>query len=171
MAAFAAPALTVLAAVLAAITANWAVAAVALLTGAVASVLLGVLLVRTERRLRLDVAATRIQEARVYTQLHRRSVDEHQKFSGHMSGLLDIATQRIETMRQRLEQLEAEIGRARKAGASRPSAELAMLGEGREWNELWPDLGEAPTVVDLVIWDEQNRPPSQPADSHQERSA
>ena len=57
----------------------------------------------------------------------------------------------------RLQGMQADIDRARRAGASRTSAELASAPEGQEWNELWSGLGDAPTVVDLVLFDEQSR--------------
>jgi hypothetical protein len=30
------------------------------------------------------------------------------------------------------------------------------LADNAEWAELWPDLAEAPTVVDLIAWDSRN---------------
>jgi hypothetical protein len=120
---------------------------------------LGAFVLRLERRLRVEVATVRAEQAAEYSQAHARYSEEHREFTDHMVGLLDVASERIDVMRSKLDLLEAEIAAARSArpGASTPSVELARLAEGAEWNDLWPDLAEAPTVVDLVAWDANNR--------------
>jgi hypothetical protein len=126
--------------------------------GAVVSALLGGFVMRLERRLRVEVAMVRAEQAAEYSVVHARYSEEHRQFTGHMVGLLDVASERIDVMRAKLDLLEAEITAARSArpGASTPSTQLARLAEGAEWNDLWPDLSEAPTVVDLIKWEDKN---------------
>ncbi|HEY9410917.1 MAG TPA: hypothetical protein VIP77_15150 [Jiangellaceae bacterium] len=131
----------------------------AAVVGALISMTLGGVVMKLERRLRIEVAAVRAEQAAEYSHVHARYYDEHRDFTDHMVGLLDVASERIDIMRGRLDLLEAEIAQARSArpGASTPSTELARLAEGAEWNDLWPDLSDAPTVVDLIKWDDKNR--------------
>ncbi len=137
--------------------------------GALISAVLGGFILRLERRLRVEVATVRAEQAAEYSEAHARYSEEHREFTDHMVGLLDVASERIDVMRARLDTLEAEIAAARSArpGASTPSNELARLAEGAEWNDLWPDLSEAPTVVDLIKWEDKNSDllpePQQPA--------
>ncbi|MGH8828867.1 MAG: hypothetical protein ACRDVZ_14960 [Jiangellaceae bacterium] len=144
--------------------------------GALTSAGLGALALRLERRLRVEVAKARAEEAADYSVVHARYSDEHREFTDHMVGLLDVASERIDALRARLDSLEAEISQARSArpGAYTPSTELARLSQGADWNDLWPDLSEAPTVVDLIIWDDKNRelgPDAERPGDEQERSA
>lgn len=127
--------------------------------GAVIATVLGALMLKLERRMRVEVATVRAAQAAEYSQVHARYSDEHREFTDHMVGLLDVASERIDLMRARLDLLDAEIVQARSArpGASTPSTQLARLAEGAEWNDLWPDLSDAPTVVDLIKWDDKNR--------------
>ena len=101
----------------------------------------------------------RAEQSAAYNAEHARYAEQHRDFTDHMVGLLDVASERIDVMRTRLDTLEGEIRAARGArpGASTPSTELAKFAEGAEWNDLWPDLADAPTVVNLVAWDERNR--------------
>ncbi len=126
--------------------------------GAAASAALGGLVLRVERRLRVEVAIVRAEQAAEYSEAHARYSEEHREFTDHMVGLLDVASERIDVMRGRLDALEAEIAAARstKPGASTPSDELAKFADGVEWNDLWPDLSDAPTVVDLIQWEDKN---------------
>lgn len=132
---------------------------VAAAVGAVIATGLGAMVLRVERRLRVEVATVRAEQAAEYAQVHARYSDEHREFTDHMVGLLDAASERIDAMRARLDLLDAEIASARNArpGAATPSTQLARLAGGAEWNDLWPDLSEAPTVVDLIKWDDKNR--------------
>lgn len=126
--------------------------------GVVASIVLGVGAVRLDRRLRVDVAAVRADQAAEYSEMHARYSEEHRQFTGHMVGLLDVAAERLDAMRVRVNTLETERHEARpNRSASTPSAQLAQRAEGSEWNDLWPDLSDAPTVVDLVAWDDKQR--------------
>lgn len=131
---------------------------IAAAVGAVAAAVLGGFVLRLERRLRVEVATVRAEQAAEYSEAHARYSEEHREFTDHMVGLLDVASERIDVMRSKLDLLEAEIAAARSArpGASTPSVELARLAEGAEWNDLWPDLSEAPTVVDLIKWEDKN---------------
>ncbi len=131
---------------------------IAAAVGAVAAAVLGAFVLRLERRLRVEVATVRAEQAAEYSEAHARYSEEHREFTDHMVGLLDVASERIDVMRSKLDLLEAEIAAARSArpGASTPSVELARLAEGAEWNDLWPDLSEAPTVVDLIKWEDKN---------------
>ncbi|WP_106537952.1 hypothetical protein [Haloactinopolyspora alba] len=150
--------------------------------GAAVSAVLGAFILRLERRLRVEVATVRAEQAAEYSEAHARYSEEHREFTDHMMGLLDVASERIDVMRGRLDALEAEIASARSArpDASTPSVELAKLAEGAEWNDLWPDLSEAPTVVDLIKWEDKNtdllpeaqqQPHSEPVEPPEERSA
>lgn len=131
---------------------------IAAAVGAVAATVLGAFVLRLERKLRVEVATVRAEQAAEYSEAHARYSEEHREFTDHMVGLLDVASERIDVMRSELDTLEAEIAAARSArpGASTPSVELARLAEGAEWNDLWPDLSEAPTVVDLIKWEDKN---------------
>jgi hypothetical protein len=131
----------------------------AAILGAAVAVVLGGVILRLERKLRVEVATVRAEQAAEYAAIHAKYSDEHSEFTSHMVGLLDAASERIDIMRGRLDGLESEIEQVRNAkpGASTPSDELARLAGGAEWNDLWPDLSDAPTVVDLVKWDEKNR--------------
>lgn len=126
--------------------------------GAAVSAMLGAFIMRLERRMRVEVATVRAEQAAEYSVAHARYSEEHREFTDHMVGLLDVASERIDVMRGRLDRLEAEIATARstRLGASTPSTELARLAEGAEWNDLWPDLSDAPTVVDLIKWEDRN---------------
>lgn len=136
---------------------DWPV--VAAILGAVASIVLAITAFRLERRLRVEVATVRAEQAAEYSEVHERYSNEHRQFTDHMVGLLDAAGERIDSMRHRVNRLEIEATYARgiRPGASTPSKELALRAEGAEWNDLWPDLSDAPTVVDLVAWDDKNR--------------
>jgi hypothetical protein len=127
--------------------------------GVVASVVLGVVVVRIERRLRVEVATVRAEQAAEYSQTHARYSDEHRQFTNHMVGLLDAASERLGSMRSQLNKLEIDVAysRSTRPNASTPSDQLARWAEGAEWNDLWPDLSDAPTVVDLVAWEDKHR--------------
>ncbi|HLR95997.1 MAG TPA: hypothetical protein VK053_15865 [Jiangellaceae bacterium] len=151
------PVLTVLSASAALVLSSTALAVVAMVIGSLGTITLSVLVTRVQRQARRDVASTRAEEARAYAEQHTRTVREHREFSAHVGERLEQATNEVVELRDRLEGMQADIDRARRAGASRTSAELASAPEGQEWNELWSGLGDAPTVVDLVLFDEQSR--------------
>ncbi|NED95300.1 hypothetical protein G1H11_08225 [Phytoactinopolyspora alkaliphila] len=127
--------------------------------GATASVVLAVTVFRLERRLRVDVATVRAEQAAEYSETHARYSDEHRQFTNHMVGLLDAASERLGSMRNQLNKLEIDVAysRSTRPNASTPSDQLARWAEGAEWNDLWPDLSDAPTVVDLVAWEDKHR--------------
>jgi hypothetical protein len=155
-----APAVAVTLAVIA-FVADGAWPRVAAAMGATVSAVLGAVTVRLERRLRVEVAAVRADQAAEYSVVHARYSKEHRQFTDHMVGLLDVASERIDVMRSKLDVLEAQIAAARSArpGASTPSIHLARLAESADWNDLWPDLSDAPTVVDLIAWEDKNANP------------
>lgn len=158
VAAFLAPLLAVALAVLAVVVDGpWPRIAAAV--GALIALGLAALVIRLERQIRVEVNRVRAEQSAAYNAEHARYAEQHRDFTDHMVGLLDVASERIDVMRDRLDTLESEIQVARSArpGASTPSTELAKFAEGAEWNDLWPELAEAPTVVDLVAWDERNR--------------
>lgn len=126
--------------------------------GGVASVVLGVIVFRLERQLRVEVATVRADQAAEYSEMHARYSDEHRQFTDHMVGLLDVAGERIDSMRHQVNELEVELTYSRnvRQGASTPSDQMARRAEA-EWNDLWPDLSDAPTVVDLVAWEDTHR--------------
>lgn len=146
---------------------------IAAAVGAVGAAVLGAFVLRLERRLRIEVATVRAEQAAEYSEAHARYSEEHREFTDHMVGLLDVASERIDVMRSKLDLLESEIAAARSArpGASTPSVELARLAEGAEWNDLWPDLSEAPTVVDLIKWEDKNTDLLPEADKHTKKKA
>lgn len=114
---------------------------------------LGAMVLRLDRRLRTAVAGARAEQAAEYSAVHLRASDEHREFADHMVGLLDVAFECIDVMRARLE-------------PPRPA-------EHTDSDDLWPDTSDAPTVVDLIIWDDKKRElgaDSGPGDQ-QERSA
>jgi hypothetical protein len=59
------------------------------------------------------------------------------------------------------------------AVADVPSQELVPVGDGLGWEDLWPELAETPTVVDLITWEDRERIGLLPRDgeSPAERSA
>jgi hypothetical protein len=133
--------------------------------GVLASVVLGVGLRRVEHRGRVQVAAVRAAQAMAYARERERHSDEHRAFTTHLVGTLDLAQARLATMRARLDEVEAEITAARESLAAQeavavadvPSQELVRLGDGLGWEDVWPELAEAPTVVDLISWEERER--------------
>ncbi len=99
-----------------------------------------------------------------------------------MLALLDEASERIGIQRMTLHLLEREIADLRSARqaaaeadpvAKGPGHVVDVLGEVPEWTDLWPDASDAPTVVDLVVWDERIQSAREPAhaDDVVERSA
>jgi hypothetical protein len=99
----------------------------------------------------------RASQAAAYAAEHQRYAEEHHSFTAHLVALLDAAAHRIGVQRSRLDSLEAEIAHLRSTWTTppTPSHELARIADGAEWSDLWPDLTEAPTVVDLLKWDER----------------
>jgi hypothetical protein len=150
--------------------------------GAAMSVLLGLGLLRLDRRWRILYTTGRAAQAARFTAEYERHAAEHRSFTAHMVELLDAATDRIGVQRMMLDLLEADIAELRRSRpaatdservAKGPAHVVDLLGEVPEWTELWPDASEAPTVVDLVAWDEraQPEPDATPADDVVERSA
>lgn len=125
--------------------------------GASLSLLLGVMVLRLDRRWRLEVTMVRAAQAAKYSSEHERYSAEHRSFTAHMIGLLDAASDRISIQLRRIAVLEAEVTGLRVARlvAPSPTPALATFVDGPEWTELWPDLADAPTVVDLLKWDER----------------
>ncbi|HSK26276.1 MAG TPA: hypothetical protein VK894_05130 [Jiangellales bacterium] len=151
---------------------------VAAVVGAAASAGLGAALLRVERAGRVEVATVRATQAAAYAREHERHSGEHRVFTTHLVGMLDHAESRVATMRERLDGVEAEISATRDALAARdaeaaasPSQELVRLGDGVGWEDLWPDLSDAPTVVDLISWEDRVRHGLVPEDGPAERSA
>jgi hypothetical protein len=155
---------------------RWLPAAAAA-AGAVLSLVLAAMLLRLDRRWRLEVAMARAAQAAEYAAEYERYTSVHRSFTSHMIGLLDAASDRLGVQRRRIEALEAEVTglRVARPAAADPTPALATFAEGPEWNELWPDLADAPTVVDLLKWDERMQHallPDADADDHRdERTA
>jgi hypothetical protein len=155
---------------------RWLPAAAAA-AGAVLSLVLAAMLLRLDRRWRLEVATARAAQAAEYAAEYERYTSVHRSFTSHMIGLLDAASDRLGVQRRRIETLEAEVTglRVARPAAADPTPALATFAEGPEWNELWPDLADAPTVVDLLKWDERMQHallPDADADDHRdERTA
>ncbi len=143
--------------------------------GALLSLLLGSMLLRLDRRWRVEIAAARWAVAADYGAEHARYVDEHRSFAAHMTGLLDAASHRIGVLSGRIASLEAEVVRLQVARlvVPEPTPALASFPDVPEWNELWPDLADAPTVVDLLKWEERTELGLVPAadDERDERTA
>lgn len=160
LAAYAAPVLMLAAAIPAATMQGWWL--IGGLAGAVLiSGLLGALVLHLERRTRTAVAATRAKLAASHNADLARYAAEHRSFTEHMVGLLDAASVRVSVLRRRVDGLEREIATTRFLQRTRPvlaheleaySTKSATL----EWNELWPDLSEAPTVVDFMARDQRS---------------
>jgi hypothetical protein len=133
--------------------------AAAAVVAALVTVLLSVLVFRVDHRRRIEVRAARARVAADYAAEHSRYAAEHRAFTAHLVGLLDAASSRIGLLRHRVDRLESELAASRILPPSRPepSAELARYADTAEWSDLWPDLAEAPTVVDLIAWDERMR--------------
>lgn len=131
-----------------------AAAGAALLTA-----LVSVLVFRIDRRRRVEVGAVRARVAADYAAEHSRYAGEHRAFTAHLVSLLDAASSRIGLLRHRIDWLEGELAANRMppSRGAEPGTELARFADTTEWAELWPDLAEAPTVVDLVAWDERAR--------------
>ncbi|HEX6196843.1 MAG TPA: hypothetical protein VFZ37_13090 [Jiangellaceae bacterium] len=157
--AYAAPLLVLAAAIPAVAMQGWW-----LMTGLVSAVLisglLGAVVLRLERRARTAVAATRARLAASHNADLARYAEEHRTFTEHMVGLLDAASVRVSVLRRRVDVLEREIATTRFLQHTRPvlAHELdaySRKAATKEWSELWPDLREAPTVVDFVVWDQR----------------
>lgn len=155
---------------------------VASAAGAGLSALLGAAVFRVDRRWRVTYAAGRAAQAAALAADHEHYAAEHRSFAAHMLALLDDASSRIGVQRMTLDLLQREIADLRSARSAASEADpvakgpghvVDMLGDVPEWTELWPDGSDAPTVVDLVVWDEQNQSAHhpKPADDMVERSA
>ena len=135
----------------------WLVAAAA---GAALSALLGAAVFRIDRRWRVDYAAGRAAQAAAFAADFEYYSAEHRSFAKHMLALLDEASERIGIQRM-LEREIADLRSARQAAAEAdpvakgPGHVVDVLGEVPEWTDLLPDASDAPTVVDLVVWDER----------------
>jgi hypothetical protein len=138
----------------------WLIAGLAtaiLVSGSLAAIVLYL-----ERRTRTAVAATRAKMASQHNADHARYSEEHRSFTAHMISLLDGASVRIAVLRRRVDSLEREIATTRFLQQTRPvlAHELSAFSKksvARQWPEMWPDLAEAPTVVDFVAWDQRSR--------------
>jgi hypothetical protein len=156
----------------------WWVAAGA---GAGLTLFLSAAILRLDRRWRIHYAAGRAAQAAAFAAEHERYSDEHRSFVAHLAELLDTASERIAIQRMTLDLLQSEIAALRstapvtepEAVAKGPGHVVDVLGDVPEWTELWPDASDAPTVVDLVAWDERSQSvrDSEPADHIVERSA
>lgn len=126
---------------------------------ALLTVLVSVLVFRIDKRRRVEVGAVRARVAADYAAEHARYAGEHRAFTAHLVALLDAASSRIGLLRHRVDWLESELAANRFTPPHHPEpgTELARYADTTEWTELWPDLAEAPTVVDLVAWDERTR--------------
>jgi hypothetical protein len=114
-----------------------------------------------ERRTRTAVAATRAKLAASHNVDMARYADEHRSFTEHLVGLLDTASVRVSVLRRRVDVLEREIATTRFLQRTRPvlAHELEAYSKKsvtKEWTELWPDLADAPTVVDFMAWDQRS---------------
>ncbi len=133
----------------------WSVAAA--VVAALLTTVVSVLVFRVDRRRRAEVSAARARVAADYAAEHARYAGEHRAFTEHLVALLDAASSRIGLLRHRIDWLEGELAAAKLAHestpATKPGAELVRASDNAEWTELWSDLADAPTVVDLVAWD------------------
>lgn len=134
---------------------GWLVAGA--VVAALVTVLLSVLVFQVDRRRRVEVGAARARVAADYAAEHSRYAAEHRAFTAHLVGLLDAASSRIGLLRHRVDRLENDLAQSRILPPARPepSTELAKYADTNEWSELWPDLADAPTVVDLIAWDDR----------------
>ena len=139
----------------------WAAAA----ASAGMSLFLGAAILRLDRRWRALFAADRAARSAAFAAEYERYSDEHKAFVAHMAELLDAASDRIGVQRMTLNLLEAQIAQLRSAQqaameqvAKGPGHVVDLLGEVPDWTELWPDTSDAPTVVDLVAWEERSQP-------------
>lgn len=133
---------------------RWSLAAAAAAAGL--TTVVSVLVFRVDRRRRADVAAARARISADYATVHARYVGEHRAFTEHLVALLDAASSRIGLLRHRVDWLEGELASVKSAqqlAGGKPSTDLVRLADNAEWTDLWPDLADAPTVVDLVAWD------------------
>jgi hypothetical protein len=151
-------------------------------SGAGLSLLLGSAILRLDRRWRVAYAAGRAAHAAAFAAEYERYTSEHRSFAAHMIELLDAASDRIGIQRMTLDLLEAQIAKLRGSrppaaeqvqASKKPGQEVVLLGDIPAWNELWPDVSDAPTVVDLVAWDERSQSGGEniPADDIIEQSA
>ena len=133
---------------------RWSLAAAGV--AAVLTTVVSVLVFRVDKRRRADVAAVRARVAADYGAEHARYAAEHRAFTEHLVALLDAASSRIGLLRHRIDWLEGELASAKftqERTIDKPNNELVRLSDNAGWTELWPDLADAPTVIDLVAWD------------------
>ena len=129
---------------------------VAAVAGAVSTTVVSVLVFRVDRRRRADVAAARARIAAGYAAEHARYAGEHRAFTEHLVALLDAASSRIGLLRHKVDWLESELASVKFSqdhATGKPGTDLVRLSDNAEWTEIWPDLADAPTVVDLIAWD------------------
>jgi hypothetical protein len=139
----------------------WAAAA----AGAGLSLLLGLAILRLDRRWRVLFATDRAARSAAFAVEYERHAEDHKSFVAHMVELLDNASDRIGVQRMTLNMLEAQIAELRSAQhaatdqvAKGPGHVVDLLGDVPDWTELWPNMSDAPTVVDLVAWEERSQP-------------
>jgi hypothetical protein len=165
-AAYVAPVAVIASTAAAVVVGGWWLWAGSAFAALISLILAGVVL-KLDRRWRTDVAATRAALAAEYAKEQAQYSDEHRSFTNHMVSLLDAASVRISVLRRRVDSLEREIAISRFAQSTPPSPRLdeqqtesvadTVAEPVAEWTDLWPDLADAPTVVDLIKWDEKTR--------------
>ncbi len=138
---------------------------------AVGAVLVGFLaglLLRTERGVPLAVGAARARQAAGFTAVQDRLVADQRAVVDQLARRLVAADQRGEALAATVADLEQRLAeqrvvvepRAAAQTAAEPDPTLDMLRElvtlsDASMADLWPDLTEAPTVVDLLSRDER----------------
>jgi len=125
---------------------------VAALVTAGLCVFLGGMVLKSERRRRLDVARTRAEQAGAYNDLHARHSHEHLEFTGHMAGLIDAAEGAMGRLRIRLDGAEVDVKQMKEAvvrsGQAARRSDLARAGAERRAVEAERAAAEATAMLE-----------------------
>lgn len=120
---------------------------VAVATGAVLVGLLAAALLRSERALPAAVGAARARQATGFTAAQQRLLADQRRVVEHLGRRLADTERRAAALAATVTTLQAQATEPSDTLAVRPTSQLALA-------DLWPDLAEAPTVVDLLGWDQ-----------------
>ena len=128
---------------------------VAALVAAALCVFLGGVVLRSERRRRLDIARTRAEQADAYNDLHAQHSHEHLEFTGHMAGLIDAAEGAMGRLRTRLDGAEVQLGQMKEAvvrsGQAARRADLARAGAERRAVQAERATAEATAMLEESV--------------------
>lgn len=120
---------------------------------------------RTLARERADLAADLAARQAAWAAERAAAVERLASLVESQAVLIANQATRVSELEARVTALDAAAAAALTVDAAEPaepassaepaeSASSARPAVAAEWTELWPDLGDAPTVVDLLAWEQ-----------------